>query len=155
MPFWLFSHYWTLLHFCSVDCQQRLSFSGFTVLSRQLGTLKKQGWIKISGIFRSGSQSFRKRSKFLTGIPSLTTIQSTISQSEFIFSPPEFPVVLNTLKSQISQFRVPSCFEPGRIHDGLTEWPMYSTISGPWCCLWMFILLSSEKRPFQTDVFNP
>jgi hypothetical protein len=50
-----------------------------------------------------------------------------IFQSDLVLS--EFPVVLNSLKSEIFQFWVSCCFESGRSHARLIAWPMYSNIT--------------------------
>jgi hypothetical protein len=66
-----------------------------------------------------------------------------------------FPVgarfVSDSLKSVISQFWVSSCFDLGRNYAELTAWPMYSTFSGPWCWVWIFILFSLKKRALNPD----
>ena len=53
---------------------------------------------------------------------------------------------------RLSQFWVSSCFEHGRSYAGLTACPMYSTFSGTWCCMWMFINLSLVKSPLPPEL---
>jgi hypothetical protein len=85
------------------------------VLSRQLGTQKKTGRNHDVGALERGPSS-------RLGTQSWVTVQNVFSQSDLVFS--EFPVVLNSMKSEISLFRVSSCFERDRGHAGLTAWPM-------------------------------
>jgi hypothetical protein len=126
------------------------SFSGFVILSRQLGTLKKTRLNHDVSDLQVGALEKCQSSRL--GIPSWVTVQNVFSQSELVyfrFPSCEFAVVL---KSDISQFSVSSCFEGIRSQAGLTAWPMYSTFTGPWCCMWMFILLSLEKRSLNPDL---
>lgn len=64
-------------------------------------------------IFRSESWSSTKRLKFLTWNIEVDDRSKLFSQLELFFS--EFPAVLNALKSEVGDFRVPSCFEHGII----------------------------------------
>jgi hypothetical protein len=99
------------------------------VLPRQLGTQEKTtGRIMMSVI---PDLEFRVGWRFKTCFP-----------VGALFFSSRIPSCLNSLKSEISQFRVSSCFEHGKSHAGLTARPMYSTFSGLWC--WKFIILILE-----------
>jgi hypothetical protein len=93
------------------------------VLSRQLGTLKKTRFnhVDISDLQVS---ALEKGSSSRLAIPSWMIVQNVFSQSELLFS--EFTAVLNSLKFEIFQFQVSSCFEHSRSHAGLTACPMLS-----------------------------
>jgi hypothetical protein len=88
--------------YISQFCHQSLPFSGFMVLSRHLGTRRKQRLnhddvsdLQVVTLKRGPSSRFT--------ILSWMKVQNLFSQSYLIF--PEFPVILNSLKSD---FAVPS-----------------------------------------------
>jgi hypothetical protein len=147
-------HFWTHQKYLNKKVVQLIFSSNFVFKVRHsldlwcfqdIWELGKQGKIMMSVIFRL---ELKKEAsvpdlEFWVGWPWKTYFPSR-SKS---FS--ESTVVLTSL---IFQFRVSSCFERCRSHAGLTAWPMYSTISGPWCCVWMFIFLILEKRPLNPDL---
>ena len=75
------------------------------------------------------------------------TVQNDFSLLELIFFP-EFPVVLKALKSESSEFRVPSCFECGNFDDGSTDAAFNAT--GNWEHRYLQLLTSVGSRQLVT-----
>ena len=75
-------------------CHRSLTFSGFMVFSRQLGTQR----LNHDDVSDLQDVALERGPSSLLKIPSWMTVQNVFSQSELVFFP-EFPVVLNSLKS--------------------------------------------------------
>ena len=141
-------HFWT--HRCAVltwtgrwrggPCLQILSWNFVIKVCHSLNVWCFQdNWEfrkKLCLIMTSGRTSRKRfltwnfelddRSKriFLVGACSFQSSQLSWTHWNMRFPSSEFPVVLNSAEGT----------------------PIYSTFSGPWCCVWMFILLSLEKE---------